>query len=129
MIESAALTTVADGEILARFVLFSRWIRADGTVKPDAFVPDKNLELSVTRHFGLSHQELWQIGQEIADARPAKLHGRADVMADNVRKQFLDVIPTPQPRNHANIVSWPGEKSAQKIIEQELAAEAEFVPR
>jgi len=121
---------VEDDELLARFVPFSGWIRpSNQTVKPDAFMPPENLELSVIRHVGLSIQELWQIGQSIVAARPAKLHGRADIGAGDVRKQSLDVVPTSQPRNHAHITGWPREKSAQKIIAQELAASATFIGR
>lgn len=124
-------TAVADKEILARFVLFSGWLRSGNRVKPDAFMPPPNLELSVTRHLGLSQDDLWQIGHGIAEMRPdAKLHGRADITADIARKQSLDVKPTPQPdnHNHANIVGWPNEKSAQKIKAQEISAAAQFYP-
>lgn len=125
MSEETETTAIADKEILARFVLFSGWLRGGNKVKPDAFMPPRNLELSVTRQLDLSQEDLWQIGRRIAELRSnAKLHGRADITADIARKQSLDVKPTPQPRNHANIVGWPNEKSAQKIIAQEISAAA-----
>ena len=40
---------------------------------------------------------------------------------------ILDIHPTPEPRNHANIIGWPKEKPAQKIIAQEIAAAATFI--
>ncbi len=134
MSEEGAGPTVADDEQLARFILFSNWIRiSDRTVKPDAFIPRPypDLDLSVTRHKNLSEQELWQIGQGIADARPATLYGRADTSAGDVRRQALEVEPKPVANNpnHANVIGWPSDKPAQKIIAQELAAKANFVPR
>jgi len=131
MSNSGTEAPVASIEQLARFIVFSGWIRrSDQTVKQDAFIPPPDLELSVTRHKNLSEQELWRIGQSVADSRPAKLHGRADIRAVNVRQQALDVEPNPAPGNpnHANVIGWPVDKPAQKIIAQELAAKARFLP-
>jgi len=131
MSNSGTEAPVASIEQLARFIVFSGWIRrSDQTVKQDAFIPPPDLELSVTRHKNLSEQELWRIGQSVADSRPAKLHGRADIRAVNVRQQALDVEPNPVPGNpnHANVIGWPVDKPAQKIIAQELAAKARFLP-
>jgi hypothetical protein len=118
---------VSDSELLARFVLFSGWFRANGTVKQDAFIPPPNLQLSVTRHTGLSESELWDIGLAVAEARPARFYGRADLLADSARNSRLKVESTPTPKNHANITGWPGDKPAQKIIALELAAAATWV--
>jgi hypothetical protein len=121
---------VADEELLARFVLFSRWVRTrDQTIRPDAFIPHPWPDLSVTRHLGLSEAELWQLGQEVASQRPARLYGRADVQASTVRRQSLRIAPTPEPRNHANVTDWPADKPAQKIIAQVIAAAARYVPK
>lgn len=122
---------VAPDEQLARFVLFSSWIRGSGTVKPDAFIPHPHTDLSVTRLLSLSEQELWQIGQGIADARPATLHGRADIQCLKVQEQRLGVEAKPVANNpnHANIIGWPAEKPAQKIIAQLLAAASQYVKK
>lgn len=122
---------VADNEWLARFVLFSRWVRADLTIKPDAFIPHPYPDLSVTRHLGLSGSRLWQVGQEIAASRPAKLLGRADIDGSSVRNAALEVVPKPTKNNpnHANVVSWPSNKAEQKIIAQKLAAAAQYKGR
>ena len=125
---------ITSAEQLARFILFSRWIRSSDsvrTVKPDAFIPYPYPDLSVTRHKNLSEQGLWHIAQDIADARPATLYGRADIRADEARRQSLDVEPRPVANNpnHAAVIGWPVDKPAQKIIAQELAAKANFVPK
>ncbi|CUQ66313.1 hypothetical protein [Candidatus Nitrospira inopinata] len=129
MNEDISWPPVTDDEDLARFVLFRGWIRSShSTVKPDAFIPYPYPDLSVTRHIGLSVEEVWQIGQAVADRRPATLYGRADIQAVHIRRQALRIVPTPEPRNHANITDWPKDKPAQKIIAQELAAVARYVP-
>lgn len=81
----AEALAVADDELLARFVLSSSHFRSkDQTVKPDAFMPHKDrLDLSLTRHLGLTASEIWQIGAEIANSRqpPCTLYGRGDITA------------------------------------------------
>jgi hypothetical protein len=128
MSDEVTLPPITDDEWVARFVLFSKWIRnSDHTVRPDAFIPFPWPDLSVTRHIGLSEAELWELGQAVADQRPATLYGRADVQALTVKRQSLRFVPTAEPKNHANITGWPADKPAQKIIAQELAAAAKFV--
>jgi hypothetical protein len=120
---------IADDELLARFVLFSGWVRSDRTMRPDAFIPFPWPNLSVTRHLELSKDELWTIGQHIADNRPSKLYGRADLQVLTILEQSLRVVPTPTPRNHANIAGWPSDKPSQKTIALRIAAAATFLPR
>jgi hypothetical protein len=83
---------IADDELLARFVLFSGWVRSDRTLRPDAFIPFPWPNLSVTRHLELSKDELWTIGQHIADNRPSKLYGRADLQVLTILEQSLRVV-------------------------------------
>lgn len=129
MTDIPTLPPVLEDEWIARFILFRDWIRKSGpSVRPDAFIPHPYPNLSVTRRKDLSEAELWQIGQEIADKRPATLYGRADLQAISVIKKSLRIVPTPEPKNHANITGWPADKPSQKIIAQEIAAEARFVP-
>ncbi|HHT9145302.1 MAG: hypothetical protein Q7J76_08540 [Candidatus Brocadiaceae bacterium] len=123
------LPPVTDNELLARFVLFSKWIRLDQTVRPDVFMPYPYPYLSVTRHRELSEFDLWKTGQSVADKRSLKLYGRADIHATAVKAQSLRIEPTSTPKNHANIIGWPVDKPGQKIIAQEIAATARFVPK
>jgi len=131
MSDGAVIPSVADAELLSRFITSSRWIRHNKTVKPDAFIPHPYPDLSVTRHKELTNEQLWQIGQEIADARPTMLHGRADITAKEVRQQKLEVEakPVPENLNHGSITGWPVDKPAQKSFAQELAAVARYVAR
>ena len=126
---------VAPVELLARFITVDRWVRADQTIRQDAFIPPKDLNLSVTRHLNLSQNELWAIGQAVVNAvakQPgAVLHGRADILASQAIQQNLRVEAASLPGNlnHAHITGWP-DKAAQKSIAQQLAAAAgKLIPR
>jgi hypothetical protein len=120
---------VSDGETLARFVMSERWVRENGSVRPDAFVPPPDLNLSVTRHHNLSTEQLWERGASVAVERTKTLLGRADVLAAAVRRTSpLDVVAARLDRNpaHAHIVGWPTDKPAQKMLAQVLAASATY---
>ncbi|MBI5307982.1 MAG: hypothetical protein HZB37_06560 [Planctomycetes bacterium] len=129
MSNKTELPPVTDDELLARFVLYSKWIRYDKNVRPDAFIPYPKPNLSVTRHRELSEVDLWQIGQDVADKIDTHFYGRADIQSLAVKAQSLHVEPTPMPKNHANIIGWPLDKPGQKMIAQEIAATARFVPK
>jgi hypothetical protein len=121
---------VDDEEILARFVMFRDWVRADGTVRPDAFMPPKDLNLSTTRHTGLTEAMIWSLGREVSAERRHDLVGRADILVRTVSSAGLSAESSPLPRNpnHAHISGWPQDKPSQKILAEQLAAASEYVP-
>lgn len=127
---NSAEVKVLNNEQLARFVLFKRWVRQAGTIKPDAFIPPPDLNLSVTRHAALSHEQLWARGRSVAELRGKPLNGRADVSVNSVRRTKLDAIRHPVDGNpeHAHIVEWPTDKPMQKSMAQQLAALAQYMP-
>jgi len=130
--ESVASETISPEERLARFITSKHWLRAEGTVKPDAFIPPADLNLSVTRHIGLSEEQLLKVGQDVvrkvADKRTAALYGRADFV---VKQLPAPLLAAPAPlignTNHAHVTGWPSEKPAQKNLAQRLAAVAVYV--
>ncbi len=85
MIDPADVPPVDGDKLLARFVLQRSHVRADQTVKPDAFIPHPHHELSVTRHRSATPAEIWMAGQAVADVRAKTLYGRADVLEANTR--------------------------------------------
>jgi hypothetical protein len=120
-----------DGEVFARFVHFASRVRSDGTVRPEAFMPPPDLELSVTRH-GLGDDALWARGVSIGHSIGRSLVGRADITGGGIRAvRPLNVVAAPLPDDpeHAHIVGWPRseEKSAQKVLAMSLAANSFFV--
>lgn len=123
--------SVADNEWLARYILRKDHVRADGTVKPDPFIPFKHVELSVTRHLGLSESDLWAAGETVATQVGEDMYGRADAIADVFVRQKLKVLSAPVVGNvnHANVVGWPPDKKTQKEIALLIAREAAFKPK
>ena len=126
----AAGTPLSDDEMLARFVLKKEWLRkVDGTIKQDAFIPPKDLQLSVTRHAGISTGQLIETGKTVAAETSLEFLGRADFKARAVVKNALKAVawPLAKNQNHAHVIGWPADKEARKTIAQELAAAAKFV--
>lgn len=126
MSDGGIVPPIEDNERLARFIFYKRYVREDSTVRPDAFIPHPYPDLSVTRHLQVSESQLWEIGWRVARQARKTLHGRADVQAFVFQQQELRVVAAPLPDNpnHANVVGWPAEKPAQKIIAQQIAAAA-----
>ena len=115
-------------EILSRFILKKNYIRANNTVRPAVFMPNpKNGETSVFRTSDTTNHEIWAIGErEIIPIQKKPILGRADIGTSIVVSKNLKVIPSEPPERHADIIGWPDEKSKQKLIALELAAESEF---
>jgi hypothetical protein len=131
MIDPADVPEVASDETVARYVLYSRHVRADQTVRADAFIPHPYPDMSVTRHYLATEAELWQVGENIASGRGLTLYGRGDVQVEAIRGQNLEIVPDPIDGNpnHANVTNWPAEKAEQKIIAAELAKRADYRPK
>jgi hypothetical protein len=129
VIDPASVPEVSQDEVLARYVLHSSHIRANGTVKADAFMPYALVQMSVTRHLQASEAELWQVGAAVAATRQRTLYGRADITAQTCLGQKLSVVAAALAGNpnHANVGNWPQDKPAQKMIALEIAATASFV--
>jgi hypothetical protein len=129
MTDSIRQASVDNEEWLARFIVWKAHVRADGTVKPDPFIPYKWVELSVTRHLGLGEEQLWAAGELVAAQVGRQLQGRGDVQAKVFIRQRLSVkaAPTRDNSNHANVVGWPQDKQAQKEIAIEVVSYVRFV--
>lgn len=130
MTDSIGQVPVSSEEWLARFIVRKEHVRLDGTVKPDAFIPYKWVELSVTRHLGLQEGQLWSAGERVAEQVGNKLQGRGDAQTKVFMSQRLSAKadPTGDNPNHANVVGWPHDKQAQKEIAIELVRDVRFVP-
>lgn len=123
------LGPVTISEALSRFILQKGWYRpSDNCVKYAAFLPNpKNGETSVFRISDISEKEIWNMGdQEVASRLSKPILGSADLEASNVMRKGLRVLPSEPPDRHANIIGWPGEKSKQKLMAIEMAAETHF---
>jgi hypothetical protein len=98
----------------------------NGRVKYNAFLPNQNGKTSVFRTSELSNDEIWRIGDDVADEREMTLLGRGEICARHVVEQGLELDANDDPPRHADIIGWPEEKSAQKLIAIELESNAEL---
>jgi len=88
-------------------------------------MPNRHGETSVFRTSGITNDEIWNIGDcEVSIKRNKQILGRADIKANNAISKDLKVVPREPPIRHANIIGWPDERSKQRLIAIELAAEA-----
>lgn len=88
-------------------------------------MPNPRGELSVFRVQGLGETEIWDIGRNYVSRPQGKtLRGRGEVTASLVQQQGLVVEADDIPPRHANVLGWPLEKSARKLIAVELANQA-----
>jgi hypothetical protein len=132
MIDPNNVTDVATNELLARYVLQKNHVRSDQSIKPNAYMPPPDLELSVTRHLSATEEELWSVGEDVAMTTGKTLYGRGDVPTTDCVDQNLSVVAAPiipNNPNHAHIIGWPTEKSAQKNIAQEIASRTTYVQK
>jgi len=131
MIPDIGERPIVDDEWLARYLVHKEHVRADGTVKPDPFIPFKWVELSVTRHLGLEECEIWTFGEDVAAKFGRTLIGRADTQALVHREFGLEVVAAPLPENpnHADVVGWPADKPSQKEKALLIARKACFAPK
>lgn len=122
---------IKNNEPLARYILeSSQFSRLKNIVKPSAFMPAPNLQLSVFRIEGLDQKAIWELGEKEVVSRiiPIKtLYGMAKLLALSAKSAGLRIDPDDTPPRHANIIGWPKEKDEQKIIAIELATQASLV--
>lgn len=123
--------TLTASELLGRFVFSKQHVRQDETIRPGAFMPPTDLQLSVTRHVGRTETDLWSRGEAVASASERRLVGRADITVGAVRRvKPLDAVQAGLPEDllHAHVVGWPpmDNKPAQKMLAVDLAAAASY---
>ena len=136
MSQSLPPEQIDNDELMARFMTKKDWVRIDGTIKQDAFIPPKDLHLSVIRHNHLSLEELWATGQAVANEinkgqEGTPFYGRVDVTGFQVEQCSLKAVPYPLSKfpTHAHIDGWPADKDARKSLAQDLAVAAGRVVR
>lgn len=106
----------------SRFLIKKRWIRRDGSispdafgsvVKPDAFVPCRRGEVSVSCCDELEEEILWEYGRQVVEQRrnesaSIQLFGRADFIGTRVPEPlYIETAPLENNPHHCNIKGWP----------------------
>ena len=130
MIDPGNVPPVEESELLARVILNSGEFRkGNNTIKPQAFIPYRHVELSVNRHRDCSNEEMWTLCRQVASARDKQLYGLTNILAENCRQIELDVVKAPIAGNpnHANVVGYPEAKEDQILLGQKLADNASLL--
>ena len=120
---------ISPSESVTRFITQKNYYRpSDSTVRHNAFMPNRDGEISVYRIINLDDVKIFAIGRQfVASVINKPLKGRADIEVSKTLKRDLRVEPNPDPHpRHANIVDWPEDKLKHRYIALELAAEAEL---
>lgn len=128
MIDPSHIPPVDVDELLARFIVNGNDVRADGTIRPQLFLPYKRVELSVNRHRDATLEETTNIGRRVAAQRDKPFLGRADIRTRSCSIQTLSVVASPilpHNPNHADIVGYPSRKDEQLSLAAKLAASIE----
>ena len=128
MSENGSPAGIPPAEPLSRFIFSSsHFSRENLRVKHNAFMPATDGRTSVFRTIEMEQTTIWSIGEKIAAERTQTLHARGDILASDIFKAKLAVVPSEPPPRHANIQDWPAEKSAQKLKAIELADAAKLI--
>lgn len=124
MLDEENIPPIDSDEIVARYLINKRNIRADETIKPDEFIPYKHVDLSVNRHRECTDNEIWKFGQQVAVHRKKELLGRTDIGVKGCTVDSLSVVAKPIPGNpnHADITGYPPKKADQKALALKIAA-------
>lgn len=126
MLDDRNVPPVDWDEVVARYLVNRRNIRADKTIKPDEFVPYKYVDLSVNRHRECTDEEIWIFGEQVARQRGKLLLGRTDLLVADCQIEPLKVVEKPidQNPNHADVTGYPSAKAEQKALALKMAANA-----
>ncbi len=113
---------------LARFAFESGRL-THSIAKPKLFEPNRALELSVFAVAGLDAEDIGKlgIGAAFRHATARRLYGWGELNEADVRDVGLSVVRDDAPPRHANVVGWPSERGARKLIMIEMARRSEAV--
>lgn len=112
---------------LTQYVFHKSHLRANGEVKPDAFIPYSRIELSVTNITRLAEPEIWEYGHATEKQRNdgKSLVARADITSDIIPPPLtLSESPLDWNLYHMDIVGWPNARAEQALHARVLAGEA-----
>lgn len=88
-------------------------------------MPTKEGELSTFRIRGLDDEEIWRIGQKhVCNPQGKSLRGRADFSSSVLTSTDLVANADDIPPRHVNIVGWPEDKSARKLLAIDIAKQS-----
>lgn len=116
---------VALHEITSRFLIDGQVRTESKEVKYPAFIPPKNLKLSIFRTSNLNEQEIWILAVEKVEPSRGPVIGRGELTVSAIAEEKLQVSTDEDPNSrHADVVGWPVDRDARVTIAKALAAKA-----
>ena len=112
-----------ESEPLARYLYQkSHYNASTSKVKHHAFMPPKDMRLSVFRTQGLAEAEVWALGDTLRAESPI---ARGVIVVQSVLKCGLKVDPDDHPPRHASVIGWPDDRASilEKAVSLSRAAE------
>ena len=124
--------SVSPSEKLTRFIRYSnQFSHVNNVVKYRAFIlPRNSSNLSMFRISfpqQLSESDIWQIGHEQVQGTGNPIKARADILANAIYNNNLEVISDEPPPRHANITPFPVDNKVRQSIARKLAVVSELV--
>ena len=114
-------------DTMSRFLTSKKnhFSRAKNVVKPAAFLPPSDLQLSVFCTTAVPDHDLWRLGDEfVAKPRGVTVYGTGDITVRAVADAALSCDPNNDPPRHVNLIGWPKDDAAQLMIATKLASTA-----
>lgn len=121
---------IKDSDTLARYAIDKAYFRQSGRVMHNAFMPWRvDKKCSVFNIEGISNTTIWQLGNKyVAKPNDKQLLARIEILVEQVKELSLEVVSDESiHRRHANICSYPTEKSEIKLKAMQLSSIANLV--
>ena len=113
---------IDDDESICRFVFSTQDRQRDPLrAKPEAFLPGRDGETSVSRVYGLDESAILELGKLARGTRAESLKGYAILTASEVPRADLRLRVDEPPLRHAVIYGWPEDKSKRILAAIDLA--------
>ena len=117
-------------ERFTRYILNKNYFsREKREVKYAAFMPPRDLKLSVFRTSSIDDARIWDIGNNIvATPQGRTIKGRSDLEVRDVLEEGLRVEPFTEHHDlHAHVIGWPNKESEQRLFATKLALKATLI--
>lgn len=122
---------ILNTDIFARYVIEKAYFRiSNKTVRHNAFMPaPRDNQCSVFNTRGISEKKIWKLGEKyVAQPKNKPLLARADIEVSEIHNHSLVVTPDPTIHSrHANISSYPDDRSKCKLVAIKLAQSAKLI--
>jgi len=114
-------TNLPPDDRISRFLRHDKDVSADRkSVKPRAFKPTKNKQLSAAHTQSMTEKSIWQWADKNLESE-VEIDKRADLKVKDIFSVGLKIDYDNIPPRHLNIIGWPPDKNKELKTRQALA--------